>query len=361
MARIDMFVFNSLATDARVKRSIQALKRNNSIMIYSYGKKENLGDNVTNETIGKENEKMNYLKFLLFVIKNIYFSKADVFYAHDYYSLPIVYLLIKFKRNKKIIYDAHELLIDDPKKKLSKREKFFLFFERRVINEVTTIAASEERSIIMKNEYQLKNQPLVVENISILVRSNKDYDRTILNNIENFKKRSNFLFGYTGALSIDRNIFKFVKDIVENSNDSIVIIGNGDQKKKIVELFGNHERVLLLDTVPYDELFDIVGNFDAGIIQYPSSDWNNKFCASNKIFEYVSRDKPFVFYSNPTLENLAEKYSFCIKVENTMEKLSDTIREKHSIIQKDIDIFLSKNSVENLNERIQKAVEENSI
>lgn len=39
LKQITMFVFNRLATDARVQRSVHALSKQNRIRIFSYGRK----------------------------------------------------------------------------------------------------------------------------------------------------------------------------------------------------------------------------------------------------------------------------------------------------------------------------------
>ncbi|EPI00977.1 hypothetical protein D920_00586 [Enterococcus faecalis 13-SD-W-01] len=360
MSKIEMFVFNNLSTDARVKRSIDALANENQIKIYSYGSEEkfHIYKKVINISTGSDDKKMNYFKYLFFVVKQLIASKADVFYGHDYYSLPILFILCYLKRKKKIIYDAHELLINDPKIKYTKREMFFIFFEKKIINKVNVIAASEDRAEIMKQYYHLKKMPIVIENISILKNSTQKLDSATLSVIKKFKENSNFLYGYTGVLSKERNILKFVKDIIEKSEDSILVVGKGDQKKEIENLYGDNEKVLLLDTVPYEQLYEIVGYIDAGIIQYPSTNWNNKYFASNKIFEYASRKKPFIFYDNPTLEKMSQKYAFCLKIDNNISELSDIIKDRHQQIQQSINDFLDEHNMAEVHERIRKVIEE---
>lgn len=361
LKQITMFVFNRLATDARVQRSVQALSKQNRIRIFSYGKKMKFSNNVVNITVGSNTGKMNYFKYLIFLIKSLILSDSDVYYGHDYYSLPILYLLTRLKKNKKIIYDAHELLLDFPNKKQTRREKFFIFFEKLVINKVVCIAASEDRAKIMKDFYHLDRLPIVVENISLLKDSGQKFHSKIIDAIRSFKKKSSFLYGYTGSLSEERNICKFITDIIDNSADSVLIVGDGDQKDKIRKLYSNNDRVLLINTVPYNQLYAVTSFIDAGILQYPTTDWNNRFCASNKIFEYASVGKPFIFYDNPTLENISKKYSFCIKVKGDTAGLSDYICSNKEKIQNHINSFLAENSEENLNAKIQKAVGSKSI
>ncbi|NTR99339.1 hypothetical protein HQ949_12150, partial [Enterococcus faecium] len=350
----------NLSTDARVKRSIDALSSKNRINIYSYGVEESFYNysNVTNFVVGNKDKKMNYFKYFFFVLKHLFISKADVFYGHDYYSLPILFVLYHLKKNKKIVYDAHELLINDPKFKYTRREKFFIFFEKLIINKIDVIVASSDRAEIMKQYYDLKKLPTVIENISILKPSKNRLSTSITDKLKVFKESSQFLYGYTGSLNHDRDILKFVQDIIENSQDSILIVGTGTQKKELEKIYQHNERVLMFDTVPYEQLYEVVGYIDAGIIQYPVTNWNNKFCASNKVFEYASRKKPFVFYNNPTLERLSKEYAFCIKIDNNINGLSYKIRKNTTQIQQDINAFLEENKIEKAYERIRKVIEE---
>lgn len=354
-----MFVFNELSTDARVKRSIEALQTSYRINIYSYGEKIYKNNPViTNFVFGNPKKKMSYFKYILFILPKIIFSRNKIFYGHDYYSLPILYVLTVLKKKSKIIYDAHELLIDCEENRQSFRNNFFLFFEKKVIRKVHCIAASKERASIMKKYYNLDRLPTIVENISLLISGK--IDKTTKKKIEiinGMKKKYKILYGYTGALNEERDILNFIDNIVLTKTSAIVIIGNGNQKQKILKKYGNNPQVKVFDTVPYNQLYGLVRLIDIGIIQYPSTDLNNIYCASNKVFEYLSVGKPFIFKKNPTLDDLSNNYSFCAKMDGNLNEIEEGIKKNKRKIENDIEKYLLKNSISEMNKRINEAIE----
>ena len=108
-----------------------------------------------------------YLKFALMLIRQLIFTKADIYFAEDLYSLPFVTLIANLK-GKKVIYNSRELyafiggLRDKPFIQwiIKSVESFFI---KKVDLVLTT---GEMDSNFIENFYGIRNT-IVVRNIPL--------------------------------------------------------------------------------------------------------------------------------------------------------------------------------------------------
>ena len=266
-------------------------------------------------------------------LKIIKKNKPDIFYAHDYYSALLVFLLQGKRYCKKIIYDAHELII--PEKSIKDyRMRFFYFFEKRIIKKADlVICASEERGAIMQEYYKLNDKPLVIENISQLQVVENDFNRKILDNIADFFKDPSPTIVYAGAVTKGRRIIELL-DAVDKLAPmfKLLIVGNGDAlnmlKAKAKECPNVH--VAFTGAVPYTCLGMLLSKCDLGFIYYPTDTLNNINCASNKIYEYASVQLPMISNENVTVQRVIETHhiglasnDFCKAIRQIAPKINE--------------------------------------
>lgn len=309
MAKIVMYVYGNIQTDARVKRAAKALASKYDLVLLS----TDCGIEVKDD--GYRNILLNcassglkgYSRSVCEALKVIKCEKPDILYAHDYYSALLVRLLLGRKYCKKIVYDAHELIIPEEGHS-DARMKFFYKMEKAIVHKVDLlVCASQERAVIMTNHYQLKESPLVVDNISYLL---KDYDLT---NLPSFEELIQFFSDpiptivYAGVVTKSRRIGSLLDYALQSAPAvKLLVVGKGDALDEMKEKAARQTKLCYCfpGAVPYEALGAILKRCDVGYLYYPIDTMNNINCASNKIYEYASVGLPMVANENPTVKRI---------------------------------------------------------
>lgn len=306
-----MYVYGNIQTDARVKRAAKALAgKYDLILLSSDCGVEVKDDGYRNVLLKCEASGLKgYFQSVWEALKVIKLEKPDIFYAHDYYSALLARLLMGRKHCRKIVYDAHELIIPEEGKN-NARMTFFYKMERAIVHKVDLlVCASEERAKLMKKHYHLEQAPLVVENISYL---SKDFDLSklpISEELDAFFADSNPTIVYAGVVTKSRRIGDLLDYSIQAAPSvKLLVVGKGDALAEMREkAVGQTKlRYCFPGTVPYEALGAILQRCDVGYLYYPTDTLNNIKCASNKIYEYASVGLPMVANSNPTVKRILE-------------------------------------------------------
>lgn len=307
-----MYVYGDIITDARVNRAACALANNYDVTVIS----TNSGKQVTdkefkNHLIGTNATGMkplfqNIWAAYQFIKQNM----PDVVYCHDYYSALLAYLLAGKKYCSKIIYDAHELIIPEEGIK-DRRTAFFRWFEKRIINKVDlVICASEDRGQFMEDYYKMKKRPLVIRNISQLSINNDEKTQELLASLEGFFSNPCPTVVYAGVVIKSRGILNLVKAVSDLApNYKLLLVGQGDALEEAITMAKMNPQLAFsyTGTIPYASLGAVLSKCDIGYVFYPNTSLNNRYCASNKLFEYASVRLPIIANTNPTvMKELAE-------------------------------------------------------
>ena len=344
-----MYVYGNIQTDARVKRTAKALSKDYELSLMSTDIGVKVDDDCYHNILLKCDSfgLCKYFQSVIGAIKVIKKEKPDLFYAHDYYSALIVKLLLKRRHCKKIVYDAHELIIPEKKNK-SARLAFFYHFERAIVHNVDMmVCASKERAAIMFEHYNLNEPPLVIENISYL---SKDCDASPETEalLEKFFSDPRLTLVYAGVVTKGRNIDLLIEKAARfSSKIKLLIVGKGDalDEMKTKAINQNGLNCCFTGSVPYDTLGSILNRCDIGYLFYPTNSLNNIYCASNKIFEYASVGLPIVANENPTIKNIIEREFIgiaCDDFDEALNRVLSSINEYKKACYE----FVKKNSWE---------------
>jgi len=368
-----MGLYGHIEYDGRVQRTLVALKQDFDISLFTLYENEKFGIEGINIIKWKPQvlSSVPYLRLWYFIYLFLFRAirkKPDIVYLHDYY-LAIIVLILKVVSSAKLIYDAHEIIIPMKDERIGARKKLFYQLEKRSIASFNlVIAANYQRGKIMQDHYKLQMLPLVILNIPNLS------DR-LISDISNLKSKypqlnildnSLFTFVYQGAITSIRKLEKIFSVIVEIPNSQLVIIGGGEAE--YIKLLNNYflelgyDRVTFLGKIAPDDMYGIMQYCDFGIISYSMDDYNNLYCAPNKIYEYAAFGLPMITSNHTLFKEIFREYRIGVAVEveqdnNVSEYFSSIMaikKEEKSFLS--FSRFLSDNNFEDVRAKLLSAV-----
>lgn len=329
--KVVMYVYGDITTDARVNRAANALANDFDVCLISTNCGKVIKDNnVKNVLVGNIGTGIKSLFRCIYdAYKVIKEEKPDIVYCHDYYSSLLAYLLLSKRHCKRIIYDAHELIIPEPSVK-DYRLSFFRWFERKIIKRVDlVICASEERGQLMQKYYSLDKSPLPIRNISQLSISEDDETKNILSKLDVFLSIDMPTVVYAGVVTKSRRIIELEKAVATlNAKYKLLVVGAGDALDEVKESALNDGiQFAYTGKIPYKSLGAVLNKCDIGFVYYPTNTLNNTYCASNKVYEYASVSLPMISNNNPTIREELKKNHIGVSSDNLVDALLEVYKD----------------------------------
>ena len=129
----------------------------------------------------------------------------------------------------------------------------------------------------------------------------------------------------------------------------LLIVGNGDALEELKIKASEHPELhtAFTGSIPYKSLGSILSRCDIGFLYYPVDTLNNRYCASNKIFEYASVGLPILANENPTVKRILEDASIGISTTNFGEGVH-IIFEKGENYKNNCMVFTQNNQWKNM-------------
>lgn len=208
-----------------------------------------------------------------------------------------------------IIQDSRELY--EFGLSMSLKSNIGTMFERIMMKLASVvICANSYRANYMKEKFYVK--PFVYENIRKLPE--------IKGCVEEYSDKYKWLIDedkdiiiVTSGFSKERLSDKLLVDF-KKIQSKFILLYVGDESYKDERL----RRSIIADEclynvynikrVPPNELRYLISLAKIGIVSYNQNDFNNKYCASGKIYEFLFQNKPVVTSLNPPLLDICKKY-----------------------------------------------------
>lgn len=255
-------------------------------------------------------------------------------------ALPLI-LYKKYFNSFVIIYDMWEFYTFTEHKSFNSRIGTFL--ERIIICLANKIIVCNYQRRRLLSKYFPKKNIYVVENIRLLSNSkNKSsnfFDTLYLSNFE-------YNFILTNSFSLERNDVRLLDIFSKSQKCSLTFLGASTEYDN--NFFLKHitkhkiDNVFQKDSVPIDDLGDVITNFDFGVVNYSSFNLNNKYCASGKLFEYMSLGLPVLISNNPTLIDVVMKFKCGLYTDDINFFISKSNIYKDSLSNIDLNDFYSE-------------------
>ncbi|WP_068672581.1 glycosyltransferase [Oceanobacillus sp. Castelsardo] len=237
-------------------------------------------------------------------------QKADIYHAHEFYSL---YAAIRVKRalsikgkKSKVIYDSHELepdpLIKQSQKKLIIKKEML----RNMLNEtdyVITVSPS------IQSWYHSINSNLRTE---VIYNSPPLTSKYKPKNV----KHSGLLLAYEGTLNKKRGNYTKLLKLLELSNKKFdlkirIIGGKKESDKEFFYHIPTHlkKKIEFSGWVNYDLIPDFMKDVDLGWVDINgTSSLNHRFAMPNKFFSYLNNGVPILANQGKDIERFVERY-----------------------------------------------------
>ena len=217
-----------------------------------------------------------------------------------------------------------------------------------------------EKYLYKKADKIISNLPYAYDYIGKFVEKEKFVwisNGVDLSNIKYTPKEKNekFVISYTGAIGIANNLqilLDAAKKLKDRKNIYFRIVGEGVEKEKL-KVFAEKNNLLnvsIENSVPKNEVTNILLNSDVLYFNLKDSPVFNYGISSNKLFDYMASGRVIIFSTkakNNLIEDAKAGYSI---VPDNVEVLEKTILEIYNLSQKERD---------EIGQKIRKYAEDN--
>lgn len=251
-------------------------------------------------------------------------TKPDVIHANDLNALiPAYYASKKLKCG--IIYDTHEIFLENPWVARNKISKFVWgFFEEHLINRVNmVVSVSHAAADYLKEKYNLQHIMVVTNCIgrdAIIENAKTAQPLQVLNHGQFYEGR-----GY--------DILVDVAPLITDLQDvQIVLRGFGrlEQELRAKVKKNNIQNLIFAPPVKVYELILAASTAWVGLAITEAISLNFKLSVSNKLFEYAAAGLPVIMSDIPEHRYLNDQYHFGIILKSDKpQDIADAIRQLH--------------------------------
>lgn len=257
---------------------------------------------------------------LLTFIKLLIIKPRTVIICHEAVMLS-GFLYSIFFRKTTLIYDDRELY--HPKDK--NINKLIYNIEISLIKKASLVIFTNkerERAIKLITKNFIKKY-FVFENLVQLPHL-QELPCDIISKINSLKIKNIKILLHQSEISERRgrsNIIKVINKLPEDWVLAFIGVDDNDFNNLLSEIdLDKSQRIENLGYIPYNLLYSLWNQIDAGLIFYDSNTFNNKYCAPNRLYLALDLGKPIIVNSdNYTLSNCIKKYNNGISISTTSD------------------------------------------
>ncbi len=248
-----------------------------------------------------------YLQFAWRSFWRLLQSKADYYWAADFYCLPICYMVSRF-RNSRVFYDSREVYTEITgfnNKPMIKR--LVRFIEGYIIRRIhCTVTTGPLDSQFIEQLYGL-NKTCLLRNLPLPVHPVEPVNLRDLFSVE----ITGPVLLYQGTIVKGRGI-EFCFAMIQSYQEAgLVLLGGGeylDFYQKMAGKLNIADRVVFAGKIPQQELIRYTAGADAGLCLIDNISGNNYYALPNKLFECLMAGLPVLVTDLPQMREIVETY-----------------------------------------------------
>ena len=373
--KVLMFLLNDFLPDQRVLKQARSLRRLDyevKIICTHHDKTLPSNENIENGILISRERIINipFIKYLHFWIKGIiknYRSKYHIFVCHDLNTLPIGAILRILNKNKRLVYDTHELWPSLIRETLgSIWFWFFTALEKTLIQKSDLITGTTPiMAKFLQSYYNIKNPVDFLYNVP--EESINNISKLIIDRHEN-----EVLFAMVGWITKVSRGFEQLPKIISHlkslrkPNDPLIrimVIGDGPFRSIIEKLLikmGHSDVVHFMGNFPYEKAMGLAKSCDIGLILTQPTSWSWLYTCPNRLFEYIGNTLPIIATDLPGTSYIIKKNNIGKIVEpgnpfiiaEAILEFSRSQQEINDIKQRLPEIFLQKYTWDRMEKKI---------
>lgn len=234
---------------------------------------------------------LKYLHFnVLFALRLFWIKPDKIIYYETISALP-VYLYLKIKRNKpELIILQHEYFSTEWYQ--STATKFVRLVHKLEINYLYPLAKFISQTNADRKQHFLTDYPFLVDRKIILMPNYPPKKWMNISKEVANKTHPPYKFVYVGSLSMNYSyIEKFCEWIIKNATICTLDVYSFNIEQKTADYLNSIKSDsirLHQEGIEYNDLPNLLRNYDVGVVLYNSITDNYKYNAPNKIFEYLA-------------------------------------------------------------------------
>ncbi|MCL2596356.1 MAG: glycosyltransferase [Paludibacter sp.] len=318
--RIIISVTNDISTDQRVLKVANTLFENDfDVLLVGRELSNSLPLNLPFQTkrmrLIFRRKVFFYAEFNIRLFFLLIRSKADIFLANDTDTILANYYASKYKKTR-LIFDAHEIFPETPELQHRKFvKKVWTKIESSIFPKLrSTYTVSQSVSDYYRRLYRMRMQ--VVRNVPYFQKVTEEKGKFFIPN----KK----IILYQGAINVGRGL-EWVIDAMPyvNKNVLLVIIGEGDIKRKLMEKVANMKlmnQVTFFGKKQPDELFRYTKGADIGLCLLDNIGLSYYYSLPNRIFDYLRAGVPVLATDFPEIHDFVNTYNTGVLIDHYQPK-----------------------------------------
>ncbi len=241
-------------------------------------------------------------------------TNARVYHAHDLDTLAVC-AVAAWINNGKLVYDAHELWLESRRHLLETSRPFMILekFTESLLAPIAdaVIAVTPGRADVMREMYPTMAVPDLVVNYPPLAPAaprQQDVRRKL-----GAGKEPCFLFLYQGILGLHRGLEELIDAsvLLRDIPVHIAFVGH-DRSGGVITQYAEEKNagdmVTFHPPVPSEELPEITGSADAGLLLFQDSCLNHTLSLPNKLFEYMMSGLPVIACDLPEISSVVHRH-----------------------------------------------------
>ena len=271
---------------------------------------------------GESHDKRRVLKWFLFMFKVFFLpfslQKPDVIIVSPMAPFPILpaYFLSKFY-GAQLIYEVKDIwplsLIElggfSPShpfiRLMSWFEKFALKKSDIIVSNLQNYGEHMKNDVGIKRDFEWISNGVDLDEIA--------QTEPLSSELQNKIPKDKFIVGYTGTVGVANALDSFCEaaKILENNREILfVIVGDGQEKEKLVSRYEKLGNILFIESIPKKQVQSMLSLFDACYIGLKRENLFKYGVSPNKLYDYMYSAKP-VLYAIDSGENNIVKTAEC--------------------------------------------------